>query len=106
MSGRDLVSDATFHDFVCEFAVCPVANGPFRVLRVLAGHRCDLTDLISRDPRWGSGARQVFQTLFNTQLGQRDWLQGQPAVSPPAGSKDAYLKVSGNLSVVLTVIGC
>jgi hypothetical protein len=105
MSGRDLVNDATFHDFVRKFAVCPVANGPFRVLRVFAGHRGDLADLISGDPRRTPRARQVFKTLFNAQIRQRNCLQGQPAISPPARSKDAYSKVFGDPGIVLAFIG-
>jgi hypothetical protein len=99
MPRRDLLDDAPLHQFVGNFAPCPLADGSSRLHRRFTCKGRYLTTLLRRELRRGSWSRCILQALCYTERLQVDSLQSHPAIAPQAHGIHVQHQLSPNLRI-------
>jgi hypothetical protein len=82
-----------------------VGDGPFGLLRGLAGQGDDLADLLGGDPGRPPRAWGVGQSLLRAQFLQRDGLEGHPAGAPESDGVEGHAAGPSDPGVALAFGG-
>jgi len=76
------------------------------VLRASVAMPIELAHLVRRDPSRCPWTRQIFQSLFATQVLQRGPLLIPPALPPQADRIQLHFHFSGDPTVILYAVSC